>query len=203
MSARVDASGAKGAVSASLNFIVRQEAKPYFHSALLTGDKPKFFFETEARTVDIRDLRALDDASIDRQGFELLRHATSVEDLYDDDVLERVYYPELEALLLRRFGAERVVIFDSTRRSDRRGGAANPDGARRPAAHIHVDYTVDSGPKRVRDLLGEEEAERLVREGTRVRQVNVWRPIQGPVRRAPLALADASSFSSNELLATE
>ena len=163
MSASVGSGNAKGAVSAQLNFIVRQETKPYFHSALLTGDTPRFFFETEARTVDIQDLRALDDASIDRQGFELVQHASSVRDLYDDDAVERVYYPELEALLLHRFGAERIVIFDSTRRSDRRGGAANPDGARRPAAHIHVDYTVDSGPKRMRDLLGEEEAERDLR----------------------------------------
>ena len=47
-----------GSVSAPLHFIVRQEKKPYFHSALLTGDKPRFFFETEARTVSIRDMRA-------------------------------------------------------------------------------------------------------------------------------------------------
>ena len=188
---------------APLNFIVRQETKPYFHSAVLTGDKPEFFFETEAKTVEIHDLRGLDGASVDEQGFELLRHASGVDDFYDVEALRESYYPELEALLLERFGAERVVIFDSTRRSDRRGGAANPDGARRPAAHIHVDYTVDSGPKRVQDLLGDVEAERLARAGTRIRQINLWRPIVGPVERSPLALADASSVSAEDLLATE
>lgn len=190
-------------VNAPLRFIVRQDEKPYFHSALLTGGKPKFFFETEDHGVDIGDLRQLQQPSVDRQGFELLDHHTVVSDLYDDEVVQEVYYPELEALLRQRFDAERVVVFDSTRRSDQKGGAANPDGARRPAAHIHVDYTVDSGPKRVREVLGEAEAERLAHAGTRIRQINVWRPIRGPVERSPLALADASSIAREDLFATD
>ena len=34
-------------------------------------------------------------------------------------------------------------------------------------------------------------------------QVNVWRPIAGPVRRTPLALADAGSVKAEELVATD
>jgi hypothetical protein len=34
-------------------------------------------------------------------------------------------------------------------------------------------------------------------------QVNVWRPITGPVRRSPLALADARTVQQNELIATD
>ena len=192
-----------GDVNGSLNFIVRQDTKPYFHSALLTGGKPKFFFDVEAKDVQIRNLRGLTEASVDREGFELLTHPTTVADLNDDDAVNTVYYEELEEMLRARFNAKRVVIFDSTRRSDRRGGAENPDGARRPASHIHVDYTVDSGPKRLREVLGDEEAERLLREGARIRQINVWRPIVGPVERAPLALADASSIAQEDLFATD
>ena len=33
--------------------------------------------------------------------------------------------------------------------------------------------------------------------------MNVWRPITGPVRRAPLALADATTVSPDDLLATD
>lgn len=206
MSAPVQTSGTAtkdATVAAALRFIVRQDEKPYFHSALLTGGKPKFFFQTEDHQVDIRDLRRLDTPSVDREGFELLSHESAVADLYDDDHVHDVYYPELEALLRERFNAERVAIFDSTRRSDRKGGAANPDGARRPAAHIHVDYTVDSGPIRVREVLGEAEAQRLAEAGTRIRQINVWRPIRGPVERSPLALADASSIAPEDLFATD
>ncbi len=64
-----------GDVQADLTFIVRQNAKPYFESSALTGGEPKVFFNTEQRTVTIRDrrprVRAL---PLDRQGFVLCHH---------------------------------------------------------------------------------------------------------------------------------
>jgi hypothetical protein len=55
----------------------------------------------------------------------------------------------------------------------------------------------------VKDLLGEEEAARLAAAGARIVQVNVWRPIRGPVERSPLALADATSVRPEDLIATD
>ena len=191
-------------VVAALTFIVPQDTKPAFHSTALTGGTQKLFFETESIAVPIADMRPLsDDLSIDREGFELLRHTTEVADLYDDDAIENRYYPEIEALLNARFGADRTVVFDATRRSDDEEGAPNPDGLRGPALRVHVDYTVKSGPQRVADILGEDEAQRLAESEARIVQVNVWRPISGPVRRSPLALADASSVGAGELIATD
>ena len=60
-----------------------------------------------------------------------------------------------------------------------------------------------SGPQRLRDVLGDDEAERLLKGGARIIQINVWRPIVGPVERTPLALADASSISPEDLIATD
>ena len=191
-------------INAPLNFIGRQKAKPVFHSAALTGGKMKYFFENEVHTVLISDMRDIAETlSIDHEGFELLRHTTAAEDLYDDDTIEQVHHPEIEALLRRRFGANRVVVFDVTRRSDGGAGAQNPDGLRGPATRIHVDYTAKSGPRRVRDLLGEDEAARLAASGARIIQVNIWRPIRGPVVRSPLVLADASSVQQEDLIATD
>ncbi len=191
-------------VSATLNFIERQDSKPFFHSSALTGGDPEIFFSTDAQTVDIADMRPIaDDLSLEREGFELLTSPTAVDDLYDDAAIEQVYYPEIEAMLRERFGGGRVVIFDATRRSDSPEGAANPDGLRGPATRVHVDYTVASGPQRVKDILGEVEAARLEKAGARIVQVNVWRPIRGPVERSPLALADAASVKDDELIATD
>jgi hypothetical protein len=39
--------------------------------------------------------------------------------------------------------------------------------------------------------------------GGRIIQVNVWRPIAGPIKRAPLALADSSSIPASDLIATD
>ncbi len=191
-------------IRATLNFIARQDTKPVFHSAALTGGETKTFFEPEAHTVAISDMRDFAETlSVDHEGFELLHHTTAVEDLYDDDAIEQVYYPEIEALLRRRFGARQVVIFDATRRSDDGAGAPNPDGLRGPATRLHVDYTAKSGPQRVKDILGEDEAARLTASGARIIQINVWRPIRGPVERSPLALADASSVQQQDLIATD
>jgi len=191
-------------VRAKLTFIVPQDTKPSFHSSALTGGEPKIFFATEDREVAIADMRAIaEELSIEREGFELRRHATTVDDLYDDDAIARVYEPEIEALLKGMTGADRVVIFDHTRRSDTPAGAKNPDGSRGPASRVHVDYTVASGPQRAKDSLGAEEVERVLNSGGRIVQVNVWRPITGPVQRSPLALADATSIGPDALVATD
>ncbi len=191
-------------IRASLNFIRRQDKKPTFHSSALTGGKPNYFYEAEAHSVTISDMREIAETlSVDREGFELLHHKTVVEDLYDDDAVKQAYFPEIEALLRRKFSASQVVIFDVTRRSDNGAGAKNPEGLRGPATQLHVDYTAKSGPQRVKDILGEEEAARLAAAGARIIQINVWRPIHGPVERSPLALADASSVRQDDLIATD
>jgi hypothetical protein len=191
------------AIHAPLTFITPQDAKPVFESSAITGGAPRIFFETERHSVAIEDMRPLADAfSLDREGFELRQHETAA-DLYDDDAVEKVYYPEIEALLRAVTGASRVVIFDVTRRSDAGAGAKNRDGLRGPASRVHVDYTAKSGPQRVKDLLGEDEAKRLAAAGARIIQINVWRPIRGPVQRSPLALADASSVQPADLVATD
>jgi hypothetical protein len=192
------------AVNAALTFITPSDTKPVFESSAITGGAPRVFFDTERHTVAIQDMRPLEGAlSLDREGFELLQHETAVADLYDDDAVEKVYYPEIEALLGAVTGASRVVIFDATRRSDAGAGARNRDGLRGPASRVHVDYTAKSGPQRVKDLLGEAEAARLASSGARIIQINVWRPIRGPVERSPLALADASSVAPDDLVATD
>jgi hypothetical protein len=191
-------------VRAALTFITPQDTKPAFHSAAYTGGAPRVFFDTERHTVAIQDLRPLAGAlSLDHEGFELLRHQTAVRDLYDDDAVENAYYPEIEELLRAVTGASRVVVFDATRRSDGGAGAVNRDGLRGPASRVHVDYTAKSGPQRVKDLLGAAEAARLAASGARIIQINVWRPIRGPVERSPLALADASTVRPQDLIATD
>jgi len=192
------------AVEAPLTFIVPQDTMPYFLSSASTGGDPEVHFKTENHTVTINDMRACaQDLSIESQGFELRRHETAVADLYDDDAVEAVYNGEIEALLKQVTGADRVAIFDHTRRSDGNGGAANPGGKRGPASRVHVDYTVKSGPVRAGDALGHDEVARILGSGGRIVQINVWRPIKGPVRRTPLALADARSIGPGELVATE
>jgi hypothetical protein len=63
---------------------------------------------------------------------------------------------------------------------------------------VHNDYTDKSGPQRVRDLLPAPEAEARLKR--RFVEINVWRPIKGPVQAWPLALADAQSIAPADVI---
>jgi hypothetical protein len=191
-------------VTAPLTFITPQAQKPVLYSQAATGGAPRYEFQVEEHRVPIADLRPhAHRFALDREGFALRHAPTAVRDLYDDDTVEGAYFTEIEALLKRELGATRIAIFDATRRSDGGGGAANKDGRRGPASRIHVDYTARSGPQRARDVLGQPEFDRLTAQAARIVQVNVWRPIKGPVARSPLALADAASVEPADLVATD
>ena len=146
--------------------------------------------------VPVRDMRPISgDLSLDREGFRLIRHASAVKDFYDADEVASVYYPEVADALKAATGATRAIVFDHTLRIE--GNLEHQDTTHRaPVRLVHNDYTHDSGPRRVKDLLGPEEAELWL--SSRVIELNLWRPIKGPVEQAPLALADASSLAMGD-----
>lgn len=197
------ASGAPSVI-APISFIVPQDEKPFYRGQALTGGEPEFAFALENHDVKIADCRPIADAlSLSANGFALRHAPTAIVDFYDDEAVRGAYFAEIEALLKEELGAARVVVFDVTRRADSAHGAGNTDGSRTPAFRAHVDYTEGSGPARAREVLGAEDFDRWMACGARVLQVNVWRPIAGPVRRSPLAVADGASVARSDLIATD
>ena len=152
--------------------------------------------------VPVYDARPLASGlSLDREGFSLIDAESEVADFYNEDELRRVYYPEAERLVADATGADRVVIFDHTIRRRVPGlEDRTKEGPRQPALRVHNDYTIRSGPQRVSDLMGAE-AEALLRR--RFAIVNIWRPIRGPLRDAPLAVCDAGSVAFSDLVPSD
>jgi hypothetical protein len=149
------------------------------------------------RSVVVRNGREeLSKLSLDTNGFVLTEHETAIKDFYDPDEVRSVYYPEVERLLKRVTGAERVVIFDHIVRNPLLAERGEK-GARSPAKFVHNDYTFKSAPRRVRDLLPEE-ADRLLKN--RFAEINVWRAIRGPIESSPLALCDARSLGTEDIV---
>ena len=193
-------------IKVNLKFVVSQNSKPYFESSALTGDIPKIYFKTEWKSIDIQDLRSeknIKKFTIDNNGFELLQHETKVRDLHDDSQIHNEYTDELKNFLIDITGADGAEVFDYTRRSDSKEGAINVDGLRLPADRVHIDYTDYSGPKRAIEILGKEKYNKILDSGGRIVQLNVWRPINGPVKRSPIAFADASTIPKKDLVATD
>jgi hypothetical protein len=144
------------------------------------------------RRVHIRDARGVQ-ATLDVEGFELARQDSAI-DFYDENEIANIGRAEAAALVRAATGARRVVVFDHTRRK------RAPDVARQPSTRVHVDYTANSAPNRVRDLLGDEAETLLLR---RVAFVNVWRAIRHPASDWPLVLCDARTAVEKDLVATD
>jgi len=153
-----------------------------------------------AQVVPIHNGREiLDDLSLDRQGFVLTPSKTSVRDFYDPQEVKSVYYPEVEALLKSVTGATRVSIFDHVVRNPALAQEGKR-GIREPAKFAHNDYSLKSAPQRVRNHLPDE-AENLLKG--RFAEINVWRAIRGPLQDWPLALCDARSIDSADVVAAD
>jgi hypothetical protein len=147
--------------------------------------------------VPIRNARPIVGAiTLDRNGFELIKHRSAMRDFYDDEEVKRTYYPEAERLLEAATGGSRIFVFDHVTRRRAVSEDESREGVRQPVTRVHVDHTAKSGPQRVRDLLADDAEELL--QG-RVQIVNVWRPIKGPLLDAPLAVCDAASIDANDL----
>ena len=131
--------------------------------------------------------------SLDREGFAL-REFHSPFDSWDDDAAIRAeFYREVEQFVRREVGAKQVVIFDHTIRAQSNLAQTRSEHStsrRAPVMNVHCDYTENSGPLRVRQLLPNE-ADELLRR--RVAFYNFWKPLRRTVEERPLAMCDVTS----------
>ena len=182
-------------VEASLTYLADAKVKPQTYNPPPGTGVPRRLGNYGQFRTRIYDARPVSDTlSLDREGFALTRHDTAITDFYDETQVRAVYYPEVERLVAAATGAEKVLVFDHTIRVAER---AVERGLRTPVQMVHNDYTDKSGPQRVRDLLPDEAEARLKH---RFVEINVWRPIKGPVQAWPLALAEASSIAPEDVI---
>jgi len=201
MSMNLEGQNSVNHVEASLTYLDAMGEKPAIYLYEPPPGIPVRSGQSTRHQMTIYDLRDLaEPASLDVEGFALVPRTTAVKDFYDDQEVKSVYYPEIERLMREATGAEKVLVFDHNVRS---GPAAKrgDKGIREPVRYAHNDYTLKSGPQRVRDLLAHDEAEERIKH--RFAMVNVWRPIRGPVMDTPLAVCDARTIAPNDFVATD
>jgi len=159
-------------------------------------DSPEYHKWYDVHDVTIENARSgLKDLSLDREGFVLRQAQTAVTDFYDNAQVRDRYEGEVKDLIEDITGADEVVVFDHTIRveSDR---LRRERHVREIVNLVHNDYTVRSGPQRVRDLLGDEKAEEYL--AGRFAIFNLWRSIAGTVFSTPLALCEAQSVKPED-----
>lgn len=143
--------------------------------------------------VFIRDARAFaEPPQLDREGFALVPHMSGVRDFENEAEVLGKGREEAADLVAASTGATHVFVFDHTRRR------RTPDAERQPSTRVHVDYTENSGPQRLKDFFGAGAV-----HAKRYAFVNVWRPIKQPALDWPLALCDARTAAPEDLIATD
>ncbi|KIW02560.1 uncharacterized protein PV09_06015 [Verruconis gallopava] len=191
-----------GAVDAKLSFFdpPANGEKPYNWAGANADNPPNGIprnFGVDEQTVTINDIRGREtEFSLDNNAFQALPNVPSemkYEDFNSDETIRRVYYPEVERLLLDHVpGSKRIFLFDHTIR--------RPNSSRSAVQRVHIDQTPKSAEARVRHHLPEE-ADTLLQG--RYRIINVWRPLNGPVQSNPLAVADSATVNDEDLVPVE
>jgi len=194
---------AQAPLSAELKFLADLSAPLVYVPSKGGGDKTEHLGNYRTHEVEIHDAREqLPDTHLDREGFMLVPHKSAVDDFYDDAALRATYHAELIDLLKRVTGAQRVEVFDDTRRSSS-AAKQRERGARDPANIVHNDYTHASGHRRLADFFGNSPEELRQFEQRRFAIVNAWRPIGAPVVDHPLVLCDARTVRDGDLVPVE
>ena len=192
-------------VSAALTFITRSDTKPVFHSSAYTGGAPRVFFDTERHGVPIRDMRPLAGAlSLDHEGFELRRHRDRRARSVRRRCARAGLLPGDRGAAARR-DRRNAASSSSTPRGAPMAAPAPGTGTACAARPAGCMWTTPRRAARSgsRTSWARPRPQRLAASGARIIQINVWRPIRGPVERSPLALADASSVRPEDLIATD
>jgi hypothetical protein len=171
------------------------------------AQRPRYHAINSSRDVITRDRRKIriEDArlraqqpSLAREGFALFRHKSTVSDFSNQEEVARIYPREIERLLVDLSGADQVVIFG--RGVLRFNEHDLPESSRfhvlRPARFIHADIS-DSTVPALKESWRPTENGRSVR---RFAHYNVWRVLTPPPQDIPLAVCDARSISTSDLV---
>jgi hypothetical protein len=206
-------------VVATLSFITSakryETEKPYFlnileHERLGTVLKTNLEY-TPIHDIEIQDIRKTDRSAftLKENGFQIMECETSPE-IGDDGAGIEAYCNEIVQLLAKECDASHAICYDyRIRRSS--GEVLNYDLgqdtgrsiAAPPVFPVHIDHTLEGGPKRIRRHLTQEEAEIYLSNKYRARIINVWQPLHHAVEDCPIAICHPSSIDPNDLIAAD
>ena len=176
----------------------------FFYSGTVDGSlpwlngNPKLGWTTSnflrtSTNIPIYDLRGRETQfHIDINGFEVVDYDGKVHHPFTDNSDEqKCLYEEITNILKNRLRASRVIIFRHVIRS--RGPPRPADQCdethKNPVFYPHVDFNPVSAKYKVKEILGEDEATKLMKN--RFQVVNIWKPLGfNPITNIPLSICD-------------
>ena len=186
-------------VEADINYVAEMDTMPYFYAK----DHERDNLDLVTRRVTIADMRdAIDPPVLERDGFELVRHASRVRDFEDAEEVAEVYTAEIEELIRRITGADFVSVTTGgvLRFSNK---TPRPDLINSlPAGFAHIDYSRSGFDTfAARNLSGRDDRDELL--AGRYAAYNVWRVLSPPPQDMPLAVCAGPTMADSDRLEGE
>ena len=182
-----------GSLRAQIGYSERTERRPYFYA----NAHEKDFVPLAPVEVTITDARGRG-CTLDREGFTLVEHRSTLADLTDLDAVKRVHAGEIAELLRTVSGCDQVAMapMGILRFSEKAGANAAHDNSH-PARFVHVDIAREAaaGMRQRTAPQG--------REIVRSAQYNVWRVLSEPPQDVPLGLCAYDSLEPHDLIDCE
>lgn len=180
-------------IRASIAYAARSPVRQRYFA----NDHSRDTVVVEPRTITIVSGRG-EPPSLEREGFQLVPHVSSVADFEDARDVAARHPAEMVELLLGLSSADdvRVTAPGILRFSEASGRAGSLDNSM-PARFAHIDATGETSARFAAQELPEG------RELRRYAHYNVWRAFSPPPQDVPLALCDARSVATADLLVAD
>ncbi|KAF5601716.1 uncharacterized protein FSUBG_8082 [Fusarium subglutinans] len=140
--------------------------------------------------------------SLNVNGFEWVDHPLNFDVNQDAQVND--YMNEMGTFLRQHLNAEKVIVYDYVIRHQREKNQPRPEGVSRKVKKqilgAHIDISRESAISRIK-LKCEDQAEELLEKHWQI--VNIWRPLNGPVKSMPLAVCDSRYLHEDDIVASD
>lgn len=177
---------------AQIAYVARNGSRPFYYANAHEKDRVPI----DLRAMPVEDARAIG-ATVDREGFQLVRHTSAITDWTDRTALDAIHRGEVADLIRQLTGADEVHVNAPgiLRFSEKSGKAGSSDNSH-PARFAHVD---------INDVTAAQFAERGAggRAFTRCAVYNLWRALSPAPQDVPLAYCDARSFTEADLIVAD
>lgn len=151
---------------------------------------------TERKSVSIHDARTWPTTlELNVNGFQLFNHMSEVTDFRDSEEVKSKYYSEIKDLLKKITSADEVYATQHLVRTE-----DTSDFNKAYARFLHCDYSMAAGYTSSFNLLKKNGRDPARYESANFAWYNSWQPIENIASRNPLAVLDASSIDTSDIV---
>merc|ERR1712212_135466 len=185
-----------------------KENKEYVEYKVIRGDIINNY-KLERTKVNVKNI--IDEKpDLFKFGFTFTKDNNSSDEVRDPEIIKEYEDGLMTLMKQENENIAEIKVFDHTIRCDTADDmkraedlSATPEDAEyRPVAlHVHGDYTKESAKAKLLDVLSKEEHDRWAEGHWGI--VNIWRPLDFPVERTPLAFLDPNSTKDSDWVIKE